>query len=325
MLPAPMLPAPMLAAPLPFSFDRLAARAQALAAAPYQPTPVRQPEVLEQIDYDAHWRIRYRPAMTLRVGAHPVQFFHLGTYFRQPVKMFVASGGTAQELVYARDYFDMPADSPARALAADAGFAGFRILHPDLSADWIAFLGASYFRTEGAQGQYGLSARGLAVDTGLPKGEEFPRFTEIYLEAAADGGLIVTALLEGRSITGAYRMAMANTPGKGQVMAVESRLFPRVAIARLGIAPLTSMFWYSESNRLQSTDWRPEVHDSDGLMILPRAGAADPAPLWRPLSNPGRIVSSGYGAGTPQGFGLLQRDRGFAHYQEDGVFDDRRP
>jgi len=320
-LAAPLPQAPILAAPAPFSFDLLAQRAQALARAPYVATPVRQPEVLEKIDYDAHWKIKFRPEMTLRVGDFPVQFFHMGTYFRQPVRMYLVENGAAREVRYARSYFDLPEDSPALALSEDAGFAGFRVMHPDLQGDWVAFLGASYFRTEGALGQYGLSARGLAVDTGLPTGEEFPRFTEIYFEPGTEDRMIVTALLEGRRVTGAYRMVIDNAPGKGQRMDVESRLFVRAPIERLGIAPLTSMFWYSETNRITALDWRPEVHDSDGLMMVTEKGEQ----IWRPLDNPAKIVSSRFEMRTPKGFGLLQRDRNFDHYQDDGVFYDRRP
>ncbi|WP_444455197.1 glucan biosynthesis protein [Rhodobacter capsulatus] len=312
---------PTLAAPAPFSFDALAARAAVIARAPYVPSPPRQPEVLARIDFDAHWKIRYRKDKTLHQDGVPVQFFHMGTYFRQPVKMFAVHNGAAREVVYSPDLFDMPDDSPAHDLAPDAGFAGFRILRPDLSGDWISFLGASYFRTEGALSQFGLSARAIAVDTGLPSGEEFPRFTEVYLEDAPEGQAIVTALVEGRSLAGVWRMVITNRAGQGQVMAVESRLYLRKPVARLGIAPLTSMFWYSETNRLQSLDWRPEVHDSDGLLIAPAEGT----PIWRALDAPGKIVTTRFAGPAPQGFGLVQRDRNFDHYQDDGVWYDRRP
>ncbi|SIS78654.1 glucan biosynthesis protein [Phaeovulum vinaykumarii] len=312
---------PALGAPAAFSFDILTARAADLAAAPFQPTPVHQPDVLAQIDYDAHWKIRFRPEASLTLGDVPVQFFHLGTYFRQPVRIFAVDQGRAREVLYTRDYFDMPEDSPGRDLAADAGFAGFRLMRPDMRSDWASFLGAAYFRSDGALRQYGLSARGIALDTGLSKPEEFPRFTEFYLEPAPEGGLIVNALLDGPSMTGAYRMVMRDSPGRGQVMDIDSRLFFRAPVERLGVAPLTSMFWYSESNRFQSSDWRPEVHDTDGLMIHTGAGEH----IWRPLNNPERVVTSSYLDHGPRGFGLVQRDRDFDHYQDDGVFYDKRP
>ncbi|MFN3647650.1 MAG: glucan biosynthesis protein [Gemmobacter sp.] len=312
---------PVLGAPAPFSFELLADRAKALALAPYVPTPVEQPEVLEKIDYDAHWRIRFRPEATVMAGKTPVQFFHLGTYFRQPVKMFITTGDTAQKVTYDPGFFDMPEDSPARGLTRGAGFAGFRIMRPDLKSDWISFLGAAYFRTDGALRQYGQSARALALDTGLPTPEEFPRFTEFYIGEAEDGRVLIHALMDGPRVAGAYRMAISHVEGQGQVMEIDSRLFFRAAVERLGVAPLTSMFWYSETNRYQATDWRPEVHDTDGLMLLTGAGEQ----IWRPLNNPDRVVTSSFADENPRGFGLVQRDRAFASYEDDGVFYDRRP
>ncbi len=314
---------PAFGQPAPFSFDILAARAAALAETPYVPTPVRGDDVLEQIDYSEHWKIRFRPEASVTVGQMPVQFFHLGTYFRQPVKMFVVDGGQAREAVYAPDWFEMPEDSPARAMPADAGFAGLRIMRPDMKSDWISFLGGAYFRSDGALRQYGLSARGIALNTGMAIPEEFPRFTEFYIEPSVDGSsdVIVNALMDGPSVTGAYRIALKNTDGQGQVMDVQTRLFFRAPVERLGIAPLTSMFWFSESNRFQSFDWRPEVHDTDGLMIHSGTGEH----IWRPLNNPDRVVTSSYFDRDIKGFGLIQRDRDFNSYQDDGVFYEKRP
>jgi periplasmic glucans biosynthesis protein len=317
--PAPFVP--VLTAPAPFSFDLLADRAKALALAPFVPTPVEQPEVLERVDYDAHWRIRFRPEATVMAGSTPVQFFHLGTYFRQPVKMFVTEGDTARKVRYDTEFFDMPEDSPARMLTRGAGFAGFRLMRPDLTSDWISFLGAAYFRTDGALRQYGQSARALALDTGMPTPEEFPRFTEFYIGEAPDGRVVIHALMDGPRVAGAYRMVISNTEGQGQVMDIDSRLYFRAAVERLGVGPLTSMFWYSETNRYQATDWRPEVHDTDGLMLLTGAGEQ----IWRPLNNPARVVTSSFADDNPRGFGLVQRDRAFANYEDDGVFYDRRP
>lgn len=318
---APFTPA--LGAAQPFSFDLLAGRAQALAAAPWQPDRVAQPEVLERIDYDAHWRIAFRPEATVRVGDIPVQFFHLGTYFRSPVQMNVVEGGQSREVIYDPRFFDMPEDSPARALSKGTGFAGFRLMRADLKTDWISFLGGAYFRTDGALRQYGLSARGIALNSGMSIPEEFPRFTEFYIEEPADGSadVVIHALMEGPSVTGAYRMATVNAEGRGQVMEISSRLFFRAPVERLGIGPLTSMFWYSETNRVLGFDWRPEVHDTDGLMMVMGNGEQ----IWRPLNNPSRVVTSSFYGQDIKGFGLIQRDRNYANYEDDGVFYDKRP
>ncbi|WP_111431180.1 glucan biosynthesis protein [Rhodobacteraceae bacterium DSL-40] len=305
----------------PFSFDILKKKAEELSQQPFVPYEEKNPELLDKIDYDAHWKIRFRKEATVTVGDVPLQFFHMGLYFRAPVKMSVIEDGQSREIRYSADYFDMPEDSPARAIEADAGFAGFRIMRPDLETDWISFLGAAYFRTDGAERQYGLSARGLAIDTGLSKPEEFPRFSEFYIEDSADPEIdvIIYALLEGPSVTGAYRIAIANDDG--QIMDVQNELYFRKSVERLGIAPLTSMFWYSEMNRVQAFSWRPEVHDSDGLSMVTGTGEQ----IWRPLGNPPRTVTSSFTDENPKGFGLIQRDREFYNYEDDGVFYNRRP
>jgi periplasmic glucans biosynthesis protein len=304
----------------PFSFDILKNRAETLSQAPFQPYEEKSPDVLDEIDYDAHWKISFKKAQTVRVGDVPLQFFHLGLYFRAPVKMSVVEDGQAREILYSEDYFEMPEDSPAHRMK-DEGFAGFRIMRPDLETDWISFLGGAYFRTDGAEMQYGLSARGVAIDTGLATPEEFPRFTEFYVEDSKnpETDVVIYALMDGPRVTGAFRMEIANDDG--QVMDIQSVLYFRAPVERLGIAPLTSMFWYSEMNRVQAFSWRPEVHDSDGLSMVTGAGEQ----IWRPLNNPPRIVTSSFSDQNPKGFGLIQRDRAFSSYEDDGVFYNRRP
>lgn len=309
----------------PFSFEALVAEAARSARGPYVPTQVPQPDVLDAIDYDAHWRLRFRPekSVMLHGGDTPVQFFHLGRYAREPVTIHVVENGEARELRYDPALFDMPEDSPAHQLTDGAGFAGFRVMRPGNEPDWLSFLGASYFRCDGPEGQYGLSARGLAIDTGLDRAEEFPRFTGFWLgEGERDGEfLTIWARLESPAVAGAYRIGAKPKPEGGHTMTIEARLFLRHAVDRLGIAPLTSMFWYSERDRGDGSDWRPEIHDSDGLALLTGAGER----LWRPLGNPARVTMSGFADDNPRGFGLIQRDRDFENYLDDGVWYDRRP
>jgi glucans biosynthesis protein len=188
--------------------------------------------------------------------------------------------------------------------------------------DIVAFLGASYFRAVGEDfRQFGLSARGLAIDTGLDHGEEFPLFTDFWLERPAKGSerLTVYALLNSPSVAGAYRFDIV--PGATLVMDVDAALYPRKPIERLGIAPLTSMFQCGENDRRVARDWRPEIHDSDGLSL--HTGSSEW--IWRPLVNPAGIRVNSYHDENPRGFGLLQRDRNFDHYQDDGVYYERRP
>lgn len=320
-----------------FGFDALKARARALAAQPYAPPASPRADILERIDYDAHGKIKFKPEMALWANGPspwPVTFFHLGRYFQKPVRMHVVDSGKAREIIYDESYFEMPADSPARQLPSGAGFAGFRFQesrfgHPGRKGekldwqknDWVAFLGASYFRAIGELYQYGLSARGLAIDPAVAsKPEEFPDFTHIWLETPQEASeyVVVYALLSGPSIAGAYRFRMHR--GKGVSMEIEKALYLRNDIARLGISPLTSMYWYSETAKSTAVDWRPEVHDSDGLALWTGAGER----VWRPLNNPRHTITSAFGDDNPRGFGLMQRDRIGDHYM-DGVFYERRP
>ncbi len=322
----------------PFSYEALIARAQAAAGEAYKPAYQPRPDVVQQLDYEAWGKILFKtdrapfsgqPGVQEPAG-YPLEFFHLGQYFTKRVKMNLVLDGKSVEVPYDPNLFDMPADSPARQLPPDSGFAGFRFQEWHTSEDWrhqdwIAFLGASYFRAIGAAGQYGLSARGIVVNAALAdKPEEFPDFTEFYIEEQSDPEAPVTvcALLDGPSVTGAYRFRIRRglDRTKGIVMEIESQIFLRQDIERLGLMPMTSMFWYSEYGRDRMRDWRPEVHDSDGLEIWTGTGER----LWRPLNNPTTIKVSSFLDENPHGFGLLQRDRNFDHYQ-DGVFYDRRP
>lgn len=312
----------------PFSWDELLRRAREAAAKPYAPPPRPAPAVVERIGYDQHGAMRFRPDAALFADApsvFPIAFFPLGKHFPATVRMHAIDGGEAREIFYSPDYFEMPLDSPGRELPRDAGFAGFQIKEaksrPDWqSHDWAAFLGASYFRAIGSLGQYGLSARGLAVDVASPTPEEFPNFTEFYFQGAANASTPVTvmALLDGPSATAAFRFSIRRTAGV--VMDVEANFFLRRDVSRFGIAPLTSMYWYSETDKRGGLDWRPEVHDSDGLELWTGAGER----IWRPLANPPRVAVSAFQDTNPRGFGLMQRDRNNEHYL-DGVNYERRP
>lgn len=308
----------------PFSFDGLRQQAQQLATQSYQTPPLPHPKAVERIDYDAHLAIQYRPEAALWQrgdGPYPVRFFHLGRLFPSPVKIHAVREGVARELLYSSHLFTFGKSDFAQTLPDDIGFAGFRLMHSTTEErDWLAFLGASYFRSSGELDQYGISARGIAIDTGLPNAEEFPRFTQFWLEPTADPqAVMVYALLDGPSVTGAYRIQAIRH--QRVIMDVEAALFFRKDVQRLGVAPLTSMYWFSETNHQPSWDWRPEVHDSDGLALWTGAGER----IWRPINNPPFVQISAFVDENPKGFGLSQRDRNFENYQDDRVFYERRP
>lgn len=306
-----------------FNFELLRSRARDLARAPYEAPQDRYSDLLNRIGYDAHLNIKSKPeyAVWNRTGSISADFFHLGNLFRHPVSLHVVSGGIAREILYQREGFLFgDAASFARTGPDDLGFAGVRLRARTTGAEIVAFLGASYFRAPGQSAQYGLSARAVAVDTGLDKREEFPRFRAFWLERSPNGRTAnVYALLDGPSLTGAYRFKMIE--GTGHVFEVDASLYFRDTVSKFGVAPLTSMFWYGKHNRSQATDWRPEIHDSDGLALWTGSGER----IWRPLNNPLSIQVNNFFDRNPKGFGLMQRERAFSNYEDTGARYDKRP
>jgi glucans biosynthesis protein len=312
------LAAPVLAASAgqPFSWQKLQALALDLARRPYV-APPPPPSGASAVTYDALNSIAYKAEATVWPNSPtPIRFFPLNRYAHTPVAISLVENGRARPFDFRRDLF-----TGAEHLPADvAGFSGFRVMAPGGKSDWLAFQGASYFRTSGALDQYGLSARGLAVDTGLGRPEEFPRFSHFWIEQGPGNAVSVYALLDSPSVAGAWRFINRHTAA-GATQDVSFVATLRQDVERLGVAPLTSMFWYGEGNREKAIDWRPEIHDSDGLAMLTGAGER----IWRPLDNPPHPITNSFADRDPKGFGLLQRDRNFDHYQDDGVFYEKRP
>jgi glucans biosynthesis protein len=310
----------------PFDYARLKRIARDLAAAPYQAPSEKLPPTVERLDWD-HWQaIRFRDERSLWAGEglrFQVRFFHLGFMIRKPVRMYTVDGGFAQEILYDPAMFDYGSSGlRGNEMPSNLGFAGFRLLfHTDWVRDFAAFQGASYFRAVDIDRQFGMSQRGLAIDSGAPTPEEFPDFVAYYLEKPEKDSSVLTVygLLDSPSVAGAYRFVIeVNEP---LIMDVDASLYPRRQIERLGIAPCTSMFLVGKNDRRVDNDWRPEIHDSDGLQIWSGGGEW----IWRPLVNPGGLRVNSYTDEHPRGFGLMQRERRFEQYQDDGVFYDKRP
>lgn len=310
-----------------FAFEALAAQMQARAAAPYvPPEPLRG--LAADLDYDGWRRIRFDPAATRwhrgPGRAFGLQPFHPGWLFGEPVRLYDVTDGTVREMLFSTADFLYDPDLPQPEPGALPGVAGFRLLWPlntpDRQDEVVAFLGASYFRALGQGSTYGISARGLALDTALGGAEEFPRFTAFYLAQPAAGTEAVTlcAALDSERVTGAFRFVIR--PGRDTEMDVEARLFFRGDVEHVGIAPLTSMFLYDAKNRAGFDDFRPRVHDSEGLAVL----QADGIPLWRPLNNPLQLANTFLTEPVAR-FGLHQRDRQFANHQDAEARYERRP
>ncbi len=311
----------------PFDYAWLKGQARYLAGSLYLPSKDVLPPTMGGLSYDQYQSLRFRTDHSLWGSAglpFRLQFFHVGRGFAQAVHLYEVVDGQAREILYDTSMFEFDKAGIDPAVMRDhAGFAGFRVQFvTDWKADVAAFLGAAYFRAVGGDTrQYGLSARALAVDTAYPRPEEFPRFTSFWFERPPKGSdtLTMYALMDSPSIAGALRFFIA--PGGTLVMDIDSAMYPRKPIDRLGIAPLTSMFYYAENDRRAVNDWRPEIHDSDGLSMWTGGGEW----IWRPLTNPAQNHLNSYFDENPRGFGLMQRDRVWDHYQDDGVYYDRRP
>ena len=311
----------------PAFFSELSAQARALAEKPAAPAPEMElPSELQRLDYDGYRNIRFRPERSWwrgEPGRFELQFFHPGPGYREPVWISVLEQGGARPIAFSPELFSY--QGLARpALGTGLEFTGFRVHAPLNQAAYrdevVAFHGASYFRAVGKSDVYGASARGLAIDLGAAQPEEFPRFSHFYLvrPGASDRSLWILALLESRRATGAY--AFRVEPGATTTIEVSARLFVRDAGAVLGLAPLSSMYLCGEEAPNCFGDFRPEIHDSDGLELWAASGER----LFRPLRNPERTVSSSFRLDAPRGFGLVQRDRDFDHYQDlEARYQDR--
>ncbi len=300
-----------------FDFAGLRERARLLAAKPYATTAGGLPATWQKLTYDQYRRIRFRPEQSWwRREALPfeLQFFHPGWLFNRPVQISEVAGGTVTPIKFTPVFFNYD-DLDADRGPPPTGFAGFKVLY-DLNkpGDEVgSFLGASYFRLLCEKAVYGLSARGLALNTAEAGGEEFPAFEEFWIERPAAGArqLVLYALLDSASVTGAYRFVIS--PGADTVVDVTAVVYCRQSVKVLGFAPLTSMFWYGENSPAEAhVGPRPEVHDSDGLMILSDTGEWS----WRPLTNPSAVRVMAFNEENPRGFGLVQRDRDFESYRD---------
>jgi glucans biosynthesis protein len=309
-----------------FSIENVASVAKELAAKPFKPFPPI-PDFLKQLTYDEYRDIRFDPEQSLwkESGNFQVQFIHPGLYYGHSVAINIFDAQGIRKVPFSPKIFTYGKNKFADKIPGDLGFAGFRVAYPLYKRDEynhvIVFAGASYFRAVAKNEVFGLSARGLAIDTGLPSGEEFPAFREFWLERPSREAraMKIYALLDSQSLTGAYEFLVR--PGERTVVDVKARLFERKRVKELGVAPLTSMFLYGEEKPRPAGDWRPEVHDSDGLSIASGTGEW----IWRPLVNPQKLQISYFEMENPRGFGLLQRDRRFSNYEDLETRHELRP
>ena len=304
-----------------FSFDLLREKARNLAAAPHEESKLELADYWKNLSYDQHRDIRFKMDSGLWAadkGAFSIDFFHPGWTAKKMVDIYQVADGKSEFIKFDQSLFDygkqkIPADTPP-----PPDYAGWRarthLNSPDYMDEFLVFLGASYFRAIPTNAPYGLSARGLSMNSGLPGVlEEFPDFTQFYLEKPAKDSqtLRAWALLGGPGVSGAYQFTI--TPGEETVMDIEAEITLRRPIQQLGLAPFSSMFWFGEGTHPRPYDFRPEVHDSDGVLMELESGNLH----YRPLEHtPGQYRHCIFTLEKPRSWSLVQRDRLFSSYED---------
>lgn len=312
----------------PFTYDALRKLAEELAASEFVAPKVALEAPFDKLTAEQYRDVRFRPEQTIGLGEGvdcEIQLMPMGWLYDTPVEISILEGGLPRQLKADGKMFAFGPMIESAPEAAPYGFSGLRLLGPinraEVFEEYVTFQGASYFRALGRGQTMGLSARGLALDTAQPSGEEFPTFRAFYIEKPKPNARAtqVYALLDSPSVTGAYRFSIV--PGEWTVIDVTVTLFPRREITHVGLAPLTSMFLLGTASQRIRGDIRPGVHNSEGLAILNGKGER----LWRPLSNPAKLQTSAFLDQDPRGFGLCQRERSFAHFEDLDAHFERRP
>lgn len=311
-----------------FSLDDVSAKAKELAGQKYEAPRSNLPNEFREMKFADYQKIRLRNEKAEwadQKTPFKLSFYHQGMHFDTPVKINEITATDVKEIKYDPTRFDFGDVKFDPKATEQLGYAGFRVLYPinkdDKQDEIMTMLGASYFRVVGKDQVYGLSARGMAIDTALPSGEEFPRFTEFWIERPKPGDkhLVIFALLDSPRATGAYRLILR--PGTDTIVDVKSQMFLRDKVSKLGVAPLTSMFLFGANQPSKVLNYRRELHDSSGLSI--HAGNGEW--IWRPLNNPKHLSVSNFSVENPRGFGLLQRGRNFSQYEDLDDNYDKRP
>lgn len=311
-----------------FSLDDVSAKAKELAGQKYEAPRSNLPNEFREMKFADYQKIRFRNEKAEwadQKTPFKLSFYHQGMHFDTPVKINEVTATDVKEIKYDPTRFDFGDVKFDPKATEQLGYAGFRVLYPinkdDKQDEIMTMLGASYFRVVGKDQVYGLSARGMAIDTALPSGEEFPRFTEFWIERPKPGDkhLVIFALLDSPRATGAYRLILR--PGTDTIVDVKSQMFLRDKVSKLGVAPLTSMFLFGANQPSKVLNYRRELHDSSGLSI--HAGNGEW--IWRPLNNPKHLSVSNFSVENPRGFGLLQRGRNFSQYEDLDDNYDKRP
>jgi glucans biosynthesis protein len=311
-----------------FDFNDVAKRAKALAQKPYKKPDDKLPAALQNLGAQKYREIRMKSEAVLwraAQNAFEVELLPPGDVFTSPVRIHEVTAKGVQELHFDPNLFDYGNSGldPRGLDKTKLGFSGLRIRYSNGKStdDLLQFQGASYMRGRPKGQPYGALARGLAIDTALNSGEKFPQFVEFWIDRPSntDRELSFYALLDSPDMTGAYRFVLR--PGSETAVDVKTQFYFRKAPEKVAIAPVTSMYFYGENQQRPTDDYRPEVHNSDGLAIH----GGDGEWIWRPVSNPKRLLVTSFAQNSPGGFGLVQRDRQFSNYEDLHMRYDSKP
>ena len=310
----------------PFDSDRLLAMARALAKKPHKPVAADLAAPFSNMPYDDYVTIRRKPDGLVWNGeglGFVIEPLHRGFLFGAPMQINLVENGLAQRLAYDEAKYDFGKVSPPGGVA-DIGFSGFRVLLPgegDSLAETAIFQGASFYRAQARNQNFGIMARALSVRTADPRGEEFPVIRAVWIERPnlAAGVLVIHALIDSESIAGAYRFTLR--PGEATIVDTECTLFARTEVDHFGLGGMTATYLFGPIDRRRSEDLRPGVYEVNGLQMLNGKGEW----IWRPVANRETLQTSSFLDNNPRGFGLLQRDRDYARFADDDQHWERRP
>lgn len=309
-------------------FDRraLVEAARALARRPFAAPASDLPDAFANLNYEQY--IGIKPVPAARVWASEgrgfaVEPLHRGFVFANPVILFTIEDGVVRRLAYDPSRFEfgrvnVPGNLP------DIGFSGFRLFSTFGNGEPVEFAivqGATFFRALARGQNFGLVARGLTLRPAETKGEEIPAFRAFWLERPPAGGnaLVVHGLLDSESVAGAVSMTLR--PGDMTIVDVETTLFPRVNLDHVGLGGIAGSFLFGPNDHRNVDDVRAAAYEVSGLQVLNGQGEW----LWRPVQNPEMLQISAFLDNNPRGFGLLQRERDYAVFQDDSQRFEARP
>jgi glucans biosynthesis protein len=312
--------------PAPFDPAMVAETARALAKQPYKPVPADTPEIFKNLGYEQYVGIRQRPGTAVWEGesiGFALEPLHRGFIFSTPIEINLVSQGQARRVAYDPSLYDFGKLTVPQQVG-DIGFSGFRVLAQRETGEFselATFQGASFFRAVARGQNPGAMARALSIKTADPRGEEFPAIRTVWIErpTLAENRLVIHALIDSASLAGAYRFTLR--PGEVTLVDTECTLFTRATVDSYGLATMSATVVSGPMGLRRSADLRPSVAEIAGVQMLTGKGEW----IWRPVANRETLQISTFVDEKPRGFGLLQRDRSFDHYQDDDQHWEARP